>query len=850
MTRTRCYKQSETKISFLLAAPACLALLIFAPAAVAEAGNSYGKSVAVQLDGKIVVAGYAKVGRADQIALVRYNTDGTLDTTFNGAGKVITAVGEGDCKSEGVALQTDGKIVVAGYSFANGRAEFTLLRYNTDGKLDSGFGKSGRVTTQIGRSSDSATCLAVQSDGKIVLVGNVFAPGNNDFGVARYNSNGTLDTTFNKTGKALVDVDKLDNVRSVAVLSDGKIVLAGDAAHDDNRRFAVARLNADGTPDMSFNKTGKVTTDLGNGNAEARGVAVQSDGKTIVAGFASADGPEKFALIRYNPDGTLDTGFGGTGKLLTLVGSSGSTAASISLQSDGKIVVAGYAVNNSGRGRDFAVVRYNANGTLDTTFNGSGKATAAVSDDDGHCEAVALEKGGKIVAAGWVSNGNDSDFAVARFSGEGKLDPSFNTSGSVTTVVSNSADDNGGTAAEKRAGPSMATINDPDGFTNVRNNDNKVIAKVKAGERFIAEQPWRESKQWQVYLKSGVTGFMDKSRIRLLPDEPLVKFNYEASKKEWRKWQSQKPDEVGETASAAKAQGVDYYKTLVRASEGNIPSLARLFSLADFMDGAAAEGYYPEMWELFHLVGDKKFAEFLRQQVLNDQLGARGILSGGLSELSGKQDPLDYLQRHFPETTKILYRGEIVDWISPDGRYVIRKTFSEPLYLSNSKVSRAELIEKTSGKTICDLTAEDIGAGSDREGSVLWSPDSKRFAYVSSDIVHSGNPFSSPPSPPRKRQTAVFQQSDSSFEKVDLSLNQPPGQESDRELIGAVMEHDFITPARWENPNSLILEKHDYYEKLTPSSGTIHGFARHYEITVSFKEDGAASTSWKLQENR
>jgi hypothetical protein len=199
---------------------------------------------------------------------------------------------------------------------------------------------------------------------------------------------------------------------------------------------------------------------------------------------------------------------------------------------------------------------------------------------------------------------------------------------------------------------------------------------------------------------------------------------------------------------------------------------------------------------------------------------------------------VDYLRRYFPETTKILFRGEIVDWISPDGRYAIRKTFSNPLDLSESKVTHAEVIEKATDQALCDLTAEDIGTRSDREGAVLWSPDSKRFAYQSSDSTHI----------PQKTQTTVYQLSGKSFVKMNLPFNQPPGKESDPEIARAALGHDFITATRWENPNTLTLEKHDYYEKLTPSSGEIHGFARLYEITVSFKEDGTASTSWKLQE--
>jgi uncharacterized delta-60 repeat protein len=851
MTRKRCYRRFESTIFFSLAGRACIASMVLVHAAVAADRYDDVKSVAVQSDGKIVVAGYATVGRAVQIALVRYNMDGSLDKSFNSTGKVITAVGDGDCKGEGLALQNDGKIVVAGYSFKPGgkdRAEFTVLRYNPDGTLDSGFGKSGKETTEIGRDADDATSVALQSDGKIVAAGRTFAPTNNDFAVARYDRDGKLDLSFNATGKATADFGKLDYAHSVAVQSDGKIVVAGDAEHGDGRIFAVARFNADGTPDISFNTTGKLTTDFGSGNAEARGVAVQSDGKIVVAGYASPNNIENVALVRCNADGNLDTSLGGTGKVITPVALSGSNATSVALQSDGKIVVAGFAVDSSGRCYDFALVRHNADGSLDTSFNDGGKVTTPIGNGDARCEAIALQKDGKIVAAGWASNGEDNDFAVVRYNSDGKLDTSFNSTGKVTTAIGTKAGQDEG-AAEKKTGPSMATINDPDGYTNVRDRDNKVIAKVKAGERFIAEQPRTGSKQREVYLKSGITGWMDRSRIRLLPDEPLMKFNYDATKKEWRKFQSKKVTGISEVASAAKEHGVDYYKTLMRASEGNLQALARIFSLGQFMDGAAAEGYYPDMWELFHMVDDKTFAGFLRRLPLDEQIGIRRTITGEASDDQGVKGP-DYFQRNFPETTKIFFRGEIVDWISPDQKYAIRKTFSNPLELTDSKVSHAEVIEKASGKSICDLTADDIGAGSDREGSVLWSPDSKRFAYVSSDTVHAGNPFRNPPRPPRKTQTTVYQLSGNSCVKVDLPLNQPPGKDSDREVVGAAMIHDFVTPTRWENPKSLILEKHDYYEKLTSSSGEIHQVGRLYNITVSFKEDGTASTSWKLRDDR
>src|SRR6266478_4309589 len=852
MRQKRCYTRCESKTFFSLAGRACIASMVFVHAAVAADRYDDGKSVAVQSDGKIVVAGYATVGRASNIALVRYNMDGSLDKSFNGTGKVITAVGDGDCKGQGVALQSDGKIVVAGYSFKPGgkdRAEFTLLRYNPDGRLDSGFGESGKETTEIGRDADDATSVALQSDGKIVAAGRTFAPTNNDFAVARYDRDGKLDLSFNATGKATADFGKRDYAHSVAVQSDGKIVVAGDAEHDDGRIFAVARFNADGTPDISFNKTGKLTTDFGSGNAEARGVAVQSDGKIVVAGYASPNNIENVALVRYNADGNLDTSLGGTGKVITPVALSGSNATSVALQSDGKIVVAGFAVDSSGRCYDFALVRHNADGSLDTSFNDGGKVTTPIGNGDARCEAMALQKDGKIVAAGWASNGEDNDFAVVRYNSDGKLDTSFNGTGKVTTTVGSKAPE----AEDTTPRVSMAEINDPDGYTNVRDYDGKVIAKVKNGERFIAARPWNrtDDPKWSVCLKSGITGFMDKTRIHLLPDEPLMKLNYDARKKDWRKLQSKRVTESDEVASQAKGHAVDYYKTLVRASEGNLEALAQFVSLAQFMDGAAAESYFPEAWELFHIVGDKTLAKLVRGLPLADQVGVRGTLIAGLSEdeFANGAD-VDYLQHYFPETTKILFRGEIVDWTSPDGRYSIRKTFTNPFDLTESKVSHSELIEKASGKALCDLTADDIGAGGDREGGVLWSADSKRFAYVSSDMIHFGNLSSNAAVPPQKTQTTVYQLSGNSFVKVDLPLNQPPGKDSDREVIGAAMIHDFVTPTRWENPKSLILEKHDYYEKLTSSSGEIHQVGRLYDITVSFKEDGTASTSWKLQADR
>ena len=836
------------RLARLFTFQACAIVVAFGHTAIGADIYAIGNSVAPQPDGKIVVAGYADVGGVDQFALVRYNSDGSLDTSFNSTGKVTTAVGTGTCKGQGVTLQEDGKIVVVGYSFnAGGQSCFTVLRYGADGRLDTSFGDSGKVITAVAKESN-ADSVAMQSDGKIVVAGNAFIDGNNNnFGVVRYNANGKLDSTFNETGKATADFGAHELPCSVALHGDGRIVVAGYITNEDKKQCALACFKANGSLDTTFNGTGKVITNFGgDGDAEGQSVAAQSDGKTVVVGYATVGGVQRFAVERYKTDGALDTSFGGTGRVLTAVGISGSNATGVALQKDGKIVVAGYAVNNSGRIYDFACLRYNADGSLDQSFGDHGKVTTDVGD--GKATSLAVQDN-KIIVAGSAYDGDNNEFAVVRYNASGKLDTSFNSAGSVLTAVGSKPPE-----AEEDTTPrvSMAVISDPDGYTNVRDYNGKVIAKVKAGEHFVAAKPWNRSDdpRWSVCLKSGITGFMDKNRIHLLPDEPLMKLNHDASKKEWRKFQSSRDAELGDTASTAKGRGLDYYKVLMAASNGDKKALAQFFSLAESMDGAAAEGYFPDASAVFHLVGDKTFSNFVRGLPVADQVGVRGTMMGGLSEEEfANGADVNYLQRYFPETTKLLFRGEIVDWASPDGRYSIRKTFTDPLDLAESKVSHAELIEKATGQTLCDLTNADIGVGSDREGTVLWSPDSKRFAYVASDL-RGGRLFRKAAAPPQKTQTTVYQNSDKPFTKIDLPFDQPPGKENDPEMKGAVMGHEFVTPVRWADANTLILERHDYYERLMPPAGSVHGFDRLYEITVSFKDDGTANTSWKLREDR
>jgi uncharacterized delta-60 repeat protein len=308
--------------------------------------ESSALSVAIQADGKIVVAGFATNsvqncysggGAGYNFAVVRYNPNGSLDATFNGTGKVITPINTSIATS--VAIQADGKIVVAGDSYHSSRGVFTLVRYNTNGSLDTSFDNDGIVTTGVG----GAFAVAIQADGKIVAAGTV---------VFRYNTDGSMDTTFNGTGIVTLP-DSLAN--SVAIQADGKILTTNwfSGFNSGNR---LVRYNANGTPDTSFNGTGSVAVGIYVNSA-----VVQADGKIVAAGYNEFGEGTAFAVIRLNGNGSLDATFGGTGTVITPIVtqvyySSGANA--IAIQPDGKIVAAGGVVDRSFDLFDFALVRY------------------------------------------------------------------------------------------------------------------------------------------------------------------------------------------------------------------------------------------------------------------------------------------------------------------------------------------------------------------------------------------------------------------------------------------------------------------------------------------------------------
>ena len=354
---------------------------------------------------------------------------GSLDTTFNSTGKVLTDIDTFGDGASAVAIQSDGKIVAAGSSFTSGTLgyDFALVRYNVDGSLDNSFGTSGKVTTDFGGSLDGAYDLAIQADGKIIAAGrNYDSTGSGGLAMARYNADGTLDTDFGTGGIVTTNLGTNDFAIAIALQTDGKIIVGSTSYLG----FALARYTAGGTLDTTFGTGGRVTTTIYAivGYDSLSDIAIQDDGKIVAVGKANPT--YDFALVRYNTDGSLDTEFGVAGKVTTDFGGL-DTGAAVAIQSDGKIVAAG-----AGGASGIALARYNDDGSLDASFGSNGKVITLTSGIIEGASAVCFQSDGKIVTAGTgLVAGSSGVFSLARYDIDGSLDTTFDTDGKLTTSV-------------------------------------------------------------------------------------------------------------------------------------------------------------------------------------------------------------------------------------------------------------------------------------------------------------------------------------------------------------------------------------------------------------------------------
>ena len=377
-------------------------------------------AVAIQEDGKIVLAGNS-ISASDNIdfALFRLNPDGILDNSFDMDGKVTTDFNNGSLDiATALEIQPDGKILAAGITMSD-YFLFALARYNTDGSLDDSFGSGGLVTTYF-TGFEQALDMAIQDDGKILLAGMTHETGNyKDFAIARYNTDGSLDNSFGTGGKILTDFSGYhDEAAGIAVQPDGKIIAVGSAGdgNTDGYDFALVRYNTDGSFDGSFGTGGKVITDFFGNFDKANSVAIQPDGKIVLGGSAVTAYGDDFALARYNTNGDLDASFGIDGKVTSsFINDYTDKGNSVALQEDGKIIFAGFA-ENSGAVTDFGLVRYNTDGSNDFSFGLFGVVMTDFGGSGDQCYSVAIQADNKILLAGFAGEGaSDDSFGVARY---------------------------------------------------------------------------------------------------------------------------------------------------------------------------------------------------------------------------------------------------------------------------------------------------------------------------------------------------------------------------------------------------------------------------------------------------
>ena len=381
-----------------------------------ESDRIYGMTL--QDDGKIVAVGYAGSNDEDA-AVARFNTDGTLDNTFSADGKYISDLGNSDSDElSDVDIQPDGKIVTVGYTHDGNDFDAVLIRLNADGSIDNGFGNSGLVVIDLGNDENEwFRALQVTSDDKIVCVGAAFSGGNYNGLIMRFNTDGSVDTTYGNAGQLVIDASLggTESFNDVSVLNSGYVIAVGDGDQVGSKDILVCRTQPDGTMDATFGNSGIVWVDVENNSDDrGNGCFVQQNGEMVIVG--EADGNDhKSAIVRLKGNGIMDTDFTGDG-WETYEFAPGYTERFYDVveQENGKIVACGNADINGDK-YQITMARYHTDGIFDYSFDSDGRLTMGYDTvNDAFCNAMALDADGSIFVGGHT----DGDFAIAKVHGD------------------------------------------------------------------------------------------------------------------------------------------------------------------------------------------------------------------------------------------------------------------------------------------------------------------------------------------------------------------------------------------------------------------------------------------------
>ncbi|HEX8369533.1 MAG TPA: FG-GAP-like repeat-containing protein [Pyrinomonadaceae bacterium] len=442
---------------------------------VADAFNRANGAL-IQPDGKIVLVGTSGLINESDISLTRYNPNGALDNSFDADGIAVIELANSVDIVYDTALQADGKIVAAGYGFDGARAVVTVARFNSNGSIDTTFGEQGAVVTPFTDFHGFANEVLVQPDGKILVTAWTFG---GFYKIIRYNSDGALDNSFGAMGIATIQLSTIANVDvsfAMALQPDGKIIVGGGSTTPEGSGASLVRLNADGTLDTAFGNGGKVITIIANRQSTINSLALQPDGKIVGAGYSRIENTnnQSFFVCRYNPNGTPDASFGGTGTVFTSFGSFDS-ANVVLIQSDGKIVAAGTSDNRS------ALARYNIDGSLDASFDGDGKVVIQGTNSSTELKDAVLQPNGKLILAGIVTSGTDRNSAVVRLKPDGSFDSSFH--GGIVITPNGDLDDGYYAVLLQPDGKIVAA-----GYSSNGANDDFTLVRYLGGEVAAAQR--------------------------------------------------------------------------------------------------------------------------------------------------------------------------------------------------------------------------------------------------------------------------------------------------------------------------------------------------------------------------
>lgn len=392
--------------------------------------TNHVNDLALQPDGKIVA-----VGSGSGMEVLRYTASGTLDTTFNGTGQAELTTGD----ALAVAIQPDGKIVVVGHNFPATNLDMKVVRYNANGTLDPTFDTDGIATLPIGAGTDIGQDVAIQPDGKILVAGRSDTPPTfaTSYAIARFNANGSLDMSFGNNGVVIPSGNGQNFPHQLALQADGKFVHLQTAIVNGNQVLVMRRYNPSGQVDEGFGAMGTVTTGIGLA-IEFAAVALQADGKIVVScsSFTNASSYD-FSLIRYNNDGSFDDTFGTGGIVTTPIGPGATLdqAKALVIQPNGKIVVGGRSPNGSNN--NFVTVRYTRNGSVDPRWGVGGIAITDMGGPADGIHAMVIQPNGRVVVGGESDIGTPGTrkFALARYMGEGAENSDFDRDGSTDISV-------------------------------------------------------------------------------------------------------------------------------------------------------------------------------------------------------------------------------------------------------------------------------------------------------------------------------------------------------------------------------------------------------------------------------